>query len=433
MAGSPLAFDFDFTNLIISGKSSGEYEAENDLYSDWKELFAANADGIAAGVPPAFIESKTGQRSNGGSVGGNPISATQSIAPYYFLNNTDGWRLRPPEEDGETTINGNLFPLDPNKEFIIPTTGNFTQLLRLVVSPQAIVDSSGGGGGLTAEESSQLQDIWDQVERAIYVDTGVGSPDGDGSQTAPFNTFAAAANLAESTNIRNIVILGDSTFDRALPKYNFIGRGDPIVDLNGQNVNQSTFRNMQLQGVQSGKIEADDCSLLNNMSGLSGIYRRCGLDGSLTLSTSSRVIMADAYSSIPGLSRPDIDMNGGNTRLALRRYAGGMTISGMTNANNEVTIESMGAKTTLDSSNTSGTFSIRGVGQFSDESAGTTVDESAFIQADDITFIKGLVGGDAIVSLDDLTVTIYNNDVSPRQVLAIYSISADERVRTRIA
>lgn len=157
MAGSPLAFDFDFTNLIISGKSSGEYEAENDLYSDWKELFAANAGGIAAGVPPAFIESKVGPRAVGGSVGGNPISATQSIAPYFFLNNIDGWRFRPAEEDGETTINGNFFPVDPTTQYIVPTVGNFTQLLRLVVSPQAIVDSS--GGSLTAQQAQWLKEI----------------------------------------------------------------------------------------------------------------------------------------------------------------------------------------------------------------------------------------------------------------------------------
>jgi hypothetical protein len=41
------------------------------------------------------------------------------------------------------------------------------------------------------------------------------------------------------------------------------------------------------------------------------------------------------------------------------------------------------------------------------------------------------VGGDAEVSLDDQTVTIYDGEVSPRQVLAVYSVSADGRIRTR--
>ena len=46
--------------------------------------------------------------------------------------------------------------------------------------------------------------------------------------------------------------------------------------------------------------------------------------------------------------------------------------------------------------------------------------------------IHALTAGDAVVSLDDLTVTIYDTTVSPRVVLAVYSVSADERVRTRL-
>ena len=431
MSGSPLDFDFDFTNLIISVKASGEYAIENDGYSDWKELFAVNADAIAAKVPPAFLESNDGVARVGGSVGGNPISATQAIAPYFFINNIDGWRMRPPEEDGETTITGNFFPLDPETPFIIPTAGAFTQLLRLIVSPQAIVDSS-GGGGMTVAQELLLQRIHDQVEREIYVDTSIGSPDGDGSQQAPFNTFAAAADLAESIGIRNIAVMGDSTIDRPLVKYTFRGIGNPTIDLDGRNVNQSTFRTCTLQGVQSGTIEAEHCILSNNMTGLDGEYRHCGLNGDLTLETSAKVIMSLPYSAIPGFGRPTVDVNGGNSKFALRHYSGGMTIKGMANANNEVTVELVAGKVTIDASNTDGDFSLRGVGQFTNLSAGTTVDTTGFVAGEDITFLKALVGGDAVVSLDDQTVTIYNNDVSPRAVIATYQISTDERVRTRL-
>lgn len=431
MSQSPANFTFDFVNLIISGKTSGNFAASNDLYSDSKELIIADATGVAASAPPPFIESNDRITRAGGSVGGNPIGNSQFISPYFFINNIDGWRLRPAEEDGETTITGNLFPLDATIPFIIPTIGNFTQLLRLVVSPQAIVDAS-GGGGMTAAQELLLQRVHDQVEREIYVDTSIGSPDGDGSQQAPFNTFAAAANLAESIGIRNIAVMGDSTLDRPLVKYTFRGIGDPKIDMNARNVNQSTFRACTLQGVQSGTITAEFCVLSNNMTGLDGEYRHCGLDGDLTLATSAKVIMSQPYSSIPGFGRPTVDVNGGNSKFALRHYSGGMTVKGMTNANNEVTVELVAGKCTIDSSNTAGDFSLRGVGQFTNQSAGTTVDTTGFISGEDITFIKALLGGDAVVSLDDQTVTIYNNDVSPRQVIATYSISADTRVRTRL-
>lgn len=158
MAGSPLDFDFDFTNLIISGKTSGSFEAENDLYSDSKELIIADATGLAASAPPPFLEANDGVVRAGGSVGGNPIGNSQFISPYFFINNIDGWRLRPAEEDGETTITGNLFPLDADTPFILPTVGNFTQLLRLIVSPQSITTVP-VGTGLTALESLMLKEI----------------------------------------------------------------------------------------------------------------------------------------------------------------------------------------------------------------------------------------------------------------------------------
>ncbi|TFH65755.1 MAG: hypothetical protein E4G91_01360 [Candidatus Zixiibacteriota bacterium] len=158
MSGSPLAFDFDFTNLIISGKVSGSYAVENDLYSDWKELVVTNADGIAAGAPPAFVESIAGTLHSGGSIGGNDLGGGQQIAPYFFINNQGGWRFRPAEENGETTLTGNFFPLTPATPFIIPTAGGFTQLVKIVVSPQAIVVTP-VGTGLTASESLILKEI----------------------------------------------------------------------------------------------------------------------------------------------------------------------------------------------------------------------------------------------------------------------------------
>jgi len=435
MAGSPLLVDFDFTNLIMSILSSGFYDVENDLYSDWKELVVgANAAALEAKVPPAFLEVNleiSGGRS-GGSIGGNPLGNAQFIAPYFFINNIDGWRVRPAEEDGETTLNGNIFPLDPDTAFILPTVGNFTQLLKIVVSPQSIVTVA-SVGGLSTEQDTKLTRIHDQVEREIHVDTSLvpGSPAPNGSQQSPWTTFSEAADHAELIGVHNIAILGDSVLDRNMVKFKFRGEGNPTLDCAGRNVNKAHFNHVTLAGDMTGTIEADDCSLAHNMTGLDGVFRRCGLLGDLTLGNGARVIFADPFSEIPGLGRPTIDLNGGASRMALRRYSGGMTVLGMNHSSNEVTVESAGGKFTLDSSCTLGDFSIRGVGHFEDNSIGTNVDTDGFIEANDITFIKGLVGGDAIVSVDDQTVTVYDNDVSPRQTLAVYSISADGRVRTR--
>jgi hypothetical protein len=159
MSGSPLDFDFDFTNLIISGKTVGEFDVENDIYSDWKELVSGSVTGLEASAPPAFLESNDGVVRAGGSIGGNALGGGQQIAPYFFMNNIDGWRFRSAEADGETVLNGNLFPLDPDgASLFIPTVGAFTSIIKLVVSPQSIVTIA-EGTGLTAAESLALKEI----------------------------------------------------------------------------------------------------------------------------------------------------------------------------------------------------------------------------------------------------------------------------------
>lgn len=158
MAGSPLDFDFDFTNLIISGKSVGEFDVENDVYSDWKELVAGGG-ALEGSAPPAFLESNDGITRAGGSIGGNDLGGGQQIAPYFFMNNVDGWTFRSAEADGETILNGNLFPIDPDgASLFVPTLGGFTSIIKLVVSPQSIVTIP-EGTGLTAEESLLLKEI----------------------------------------------------------------------------------------------------------------------------------------------------------------------------------------------------------------------------------------------------------------------------------
>lgn len=159
MSGSPLDFDFDFTNLIISGKSIGEFDVENDIYSDWKELVTGSVTGLEASAPPAFLESNDGLTRAGGSIGGNPLGGGQQIAPYFFMNNVDGWTFRSAEADGETILNGNLFPLDPDGDSLfVPTLGGFTSIIKLIISPQSIVTIP-EGTGLTADESLLLKEI----------------------------------------------------------------------------------------------------------------------------------------------------------------------------------------------------------------------------------------------------------------------------------
>lgn len=120
----PATFDGD--NLTITlPVSTSEVDAQVDLYSDWKEWVKLSDN---AKFPPAFD-----------TVGGDPVSATQNVAPYFFLRNDNGWRIAPAEEDATVVVTGNLYPRDSTLAMIVPTTGAFTVLVNIDRSSSALV------------------------------------------------------------------------------------------------------------------------------------------------------------------------------------------------------------------------------------------------------------------------------------------------------
>lgn len=104
---------FDGENLVItldSGVTSVEIQ---DVYEAWKDWMLASA--LNRKYPQAF-------RSDGGA----PLSAIINQGSYFFLNNTAGWRMRPPEEDITIYITGNLAVEDTTLPAFVPTVGAYT-------------------------------------------------------------------------------------------------------------------------------------------------------------------------------------------------------------------------------------------------------------------------------------------------------------------
>jgi len=135
---------FDGPNLKIILPTVGEYAAELDFYSKWKEwvLLSDNSK-----YPPAFD-----------TTGGDTISATTKVAPYFFLRNDLGWRIQAPEQTGEIIIEGNLFPRDANTKMFLAPTGSYTVTFRQIVSSRATVEAAAGVvTDWTAEEKEQIR------------------------------------------------------------------------------------------------------------------------------------------------------------------------------------------------------------------------------------------------------------------------------------
>lgn len=131
---------FDGAGLIIQLPSIGTFDVERDLYSAWKRWHTLTDN---AKFPPAFD-----------TTGGDDVGSGQQIAPYFFLRNDLGWRIRAPQENGEIILQGNLFPRDPGQVTFVDAAG-FDAFIRQEVSTRAVVVET-GVSGLTASESTQL-------------------------------------------------------------------------------------------------------------------------------------------------------------------------------------------------------------------------------------------------------------------------------------
>ena len=163
---------FDGPNkLIIVNNGETDLDAEADIYSAWKRWLN---DQDAFGLNSNFLQALR-------TVGGDTITATQDVSPYYFLLN--GWQLRPYEGDHLLTIDGNLF-VDGGGNPFVPTLGAFTVTINLLTSSKSITTtvSVSTGSGLSQSESDQLfslpseevitQEVWSEQVSAY---TGMGS------------------------------------------------------------------------------------------------------------------------------------------------------------------------------------------------------------------------------------------------------------------
>jgi hypothetical protein len=116
--------------------------AAQDLYSRWKDWVAAGN----AQYPAAFR-----------TIGGDPLGGGVLAGDYYFLNNVDGWRIRPKETDHELVIAGNLYREDPGVALFAPTAGAFNVQTRLALS--SLTQTLAVGSGLSGAQDTRLAEV----------------------------------------------------------------------------------------------------------------------------------------------------------------------------------------------------------------------------------------------------------------------------------
>lgn len=239
----------------------------------------------------------------------------------------------------------------------------------------------------TAGVLNTLSNLIKYIPSKIYIDPSV-AESGTGTVNAPIKTTQEVIDLVPRVGTFETVILSDLVLAQGFSGFDIEGRSKEVeFNFNSQNVNSLDFHEITLKGVLGGaseSIDASDC-VIDSVSGLTGIYKNCSLNGTLVLKSNSESHFLNCTSFIAGLGRPTIDLTGlTNVKLAIRGYKGGLTIKGSQDAANEITVGGIETKLTLDSTCTAGVISVRGVGQFTDNSTGATVDKTALVNTVDV-------------------------------------------------
>ena len=350
-----MATTFDGENLLITLNAGGiahEVDAQIDLYSDWKEWVKIGDNSKYA---QAFDTD-----------GGSPLTPGLTQGSYYFIRNDLGWRIKPAEEDATITMTGNLVPRDSTIPVFVPTTGAFTVgILGLQPITQSV------GLVLDVVESNSFNG-------KVSIDIINGSPGTvypQGTDAFPVDNWVDAVTIAQLENITEFQISGTVTLTSAFNGYVFRGKtssdNDRVI-LNGQSANGSLFKFLKISGAASSSvIEANSCRL-DTLSGVRGIFRGCGFENDITLIAGASTF-DKCYSEVPGNTKPWLDLNGGNSKINVRNYVGGLDLRGVSHASALVTCDMDGGRLLLNTSCTGGEIVAGGHAEFTDNSAGSVI------------------------------------------------------------
>ena len=381
----PAVVTFDASSLrIIPVDTGGDIELDMvEVYSEWKE-WAKTGDNIKH--PQAFRY-----------IGGDPVTDTQNAGSTFFILN--GWRFRPVERSHKLTLVGNIFSDPAGSSVFVPTLGSYTVNTETRVSN--LVDSSVARLDLT------------QLLPAVFIDVsnGVAGTDlGVGTPTNPVNNIADAYTIATRDALREYRFRGSLTLDRAYTQWTFRGLGAEsasTVDLNSQNVTDSDFAHLTMQGVSSGPINASSCRLLV-VSGLDGVFRDCGFAGSFSVASGSDVVFSRCYSEIPGNTAPVCGL-AATAQVSFRGYSGGLELDNAA-AGTTVSVDMSPGHVTINNTCTAGTILVRGMSEITDNSAGSTVISTGMVKAEDLALTRKMVANRLEVDLTAQQLVLYEDD-----------------------
>lgn len=410
-----MAVTFDGINLlIILDDTDLIVDVEQDLYSAWKnwQLLSDNLK-----YPPAFR-----------SVGGDPLTPGIDLGATFFLNNEDGWRIKPDESDQTYLVTGNLAPENSLLPLTTPTDGGFTVLINGLQPVTQNVD-------LLLEQQQNAA-----YEGAVHINTISGSPGTTfpiGTKSNPVSNLADATTILAERGFSAIGLTGVITLVSAFPFFKIFGEsGVTNIDVNGQDVGGTLFERLGIFGDFSGTSQFNptalyQCTVTAPITDFVGNMGECLIGANISLQA-GQTNLARCVSNVPGSMFPVIDFQGNVSDLSNRGYVGGVSLTNVTSASSDISCDLDGARLTLDSTITAGNFVVGGVGTLTDNSTNvTSLSKNGFVDGLDVKLIKALDAGNiTITGASPFVVTVLDPDDNIT-VLGTWEVTADGKTRTR--
>jgi len=344
---------FDGNTLVITLDSAVTDVNVLDFYKAWKQwLLAGNKR-----FPPAL-------RSDGGS----PLSSIINQGSYIFLNNTAGWRIKPPEENITIYFTGNLAVESTALPAFIPTTGAFT---AAILGLQPVTQ------GVTPVMAEQLE--YAGFEGGVSIDatdgvSGTGNVNGIpiGTPSLPVNNTTDALTIANDRGLRKLYVKGALTLSgTSFNGYEIFGNG-AFITISG--ISFARFHDCYVSGSCGMRTWFTDCAIGNMTCSASGAtvhFMHTAFAGTLTMNVVN-LIITEGVSAVSGEAEAVFDFNSTASSMEVRGYTGGIQLINKNGAQT-TTIDMTSGHVMLDSTVTNGTIVLRGQANVEDNSTGTSI------------------------------------------------------------
>ena len=241
---------------------------------------------------------------------------------------------------------------------------------------------------MTKFDTASVAAFYDFV---IWLDDGASNTNTvlgvDGTLFKPVSTLAAARTLADAMKVHqyNIVNASSFTLDATYENWVFHDIGhNSTIDLNSQDVDNSTFEELIITGTQGGNgtISLIDCDIVN-LHDFDGEALFCWLVDSLVMDNNSEAYFGNCYSSVAGNGTPKIDFHVASNNVAFRNYSGGINIVNMS-SNDKISIEGNG-QIIVDASCSNAPITARGNFTVTDNGSGTVWSRQAVFNWENIS------------------------------------------------